>query len=405
MSESLVIEKVEQAVGILDEVGIDAWLTFVRETTESGDPMLPIILGQPLTWPSALIVTRRGERIAIVGKYEDEAVRSTGAWLEVVPYVEGIGEPLVGTLDRLAPGRLAVNYSENDVKADGLSHGMMLRLRAHLAGTPHADALCSAEPIIASLRGRKTAGEIARIRAAIEITDAVFRSVASFARAGRCEMEIAEHMRGEAARRAATPAWDAAQCPIVSTGSDSMIGHGLPSPDLVVRAGCIFHLDFGVCLDQYCSDVQRAWYVPGDGESAPPPAVHEGFEAVAGAITAAAQTLRPGAQGWEVDAAARSALTGAGYPEYRHATGHQVGRAAHDGGAVLGPRWERYGDTPTRSIEAGSVFTLELGIENLDGRGYLGLEEMVLVTDDGCVFLTERQMRLPLLGETVGRIC
>jgi Xaa-Pro aminopeptidase len=405
MSETLVREKVAQAAGILDELGIDAWLTFVRETTESGDPVLPIILGQPLTWQSALIITRRDDRVAIVGKYEDEAVRSTGAWTEVVPYVEGVRAPLVETLDRLAPDRIAVNYSVNDVKADGLTHGLMLLLRSHLAGTPHVEALCSAEPVIAALRGRKTPGEIDRMRAAIAATDAVFRSVASFAEPGRTETAVAEHMRAEAARRDAGTAWDAAQCPIVSTGSESMIGHGLPSPNLAIRPGGIFHLDFGVCLDAYCSDVQRAWYVADDGESAPPEAVQRGFETVVGAIEAAASILRPGAHGWEVDAAARSFLTDAGYPEYQHATGHQVGRAAHDGGAVLGPKWERYGETPMLPIERDSVFTLELGIENLDGRGYLGLEEMVLVTDTGCEFLTAPQRRLPLLCETIDRIC
>ncbi len=44
------------------------------------------------------------------------------------------------------------------------------------------------------------------------------------------------------------------------------------------------------------------------------------------------------------------------------------------------------------------MFALELGIENVDGRGCLGLEEMVLVTDDGCEFLSTPQTTLSLLG-------
>ena len=90
-------------------------------------------------------------------------------------------------------------------------------------------------------------------------------------------------------------------------------------------------------------------------------------------------------------------ITDAGYPEYQHATGHTVGRAAHDGGGVLGPKWERYGRTPFYPVEVGNVFTLELGIDNVDGRGYLGLEEMVLVTERGVEWLTMRQVELPTL--------
>jgi Xaa-Pro aminopeptidase len=48
--------------------------------------------------------------------------------------------------------------------------------------------------------------------------------------------------------------------------------------------------------------------------------------------------LRPGVQGHEVDAAARASLVGAGYDEPMHALGHQLGRAAHDGGALLRER-------------------------------------------------------------------
>ena len=81
---AIVREKLDQASGILEELNIDCWLTFVRETTESGDPVLPHILGRPVTWQSAFLVRRDGGRVAIVGRYEDEAVRSTGAWSQVV---------------------------------------------------------------------------------------------------------------------------------------------------------------------------------------------------------------------------------------------------------------------------------------------------------------------------------
>jgi Xaa-Pro aminopeptidase len=403
---TLVSEKVEQAVAVLDELGIDAWLTFVRETTEAGDPVLPIILGQPLTWQSALLLTRRGDRIAIVGRYEDEAVRSTGAWTDVVPYVEGIREPLRAALARIDPGRLAVNYSTGDVKADGLTHGLFLVLQDILEGTPWGERLVSAEAIIGAIRGRKTAGELARLRAAIDTTDEILRDLAAWAEPGATEAAVSAFMHEGAARRGVELAWESAMCPIVTTGPDSMVGHGLPSSDLRITPGRIFHVDFGVRRDEYCSDVQRAWYVPSDAAPDPPPGLARVFDTVRRAIEAAAAVLRPGAEGWTVDAAARAVVVEAGYPEYRHATGHQVGRAAHDGGCVLGPRWERYGDTPTRRVEPGNVFTLELGVEETDGAGYLGLEEMLVVTESGCEPLTTPQRSLPALGGPApARLC
>jgi Xaa-Pro aminopeptidase len=103
----------------------------------------------------------------------------------------------------------------------------------------------------------------------------------------------------------------------------------------------------------------------------------------------------PGVLGEDVDIAARSVITGAGYPEYKYATGHHLGRLAHDGGGILGPTWERYGDSPHRPLEAGNVFTVEPGVA-VPGYGYIGLEEDVLVTGTAAEYLGAPQRELVL---------
>ena len=82
-----------------------------------------------------------------------------------------------------------------------------------------------------------------------------------------------------------------------------------------------------------------------------------------------------------------------GYEEYQHALGHQVGRLAHDGGTLLAPHWERYGNTPNGIVEAGNVFTLELYVTTKD-FGQVSLEEDVLGTKDGCRFISKPQKDL-----------
>ena len=122
---TLVQEKAAQAPAILKELNIDLWLTFVRETSAGGDPVLPSIYGTDLTWQSALIFTRYGDSIAIVGHFEAEAARRIGAYGRIIDYHEGIKDALVQVLTELDPATRALNYSTDDVYADGLGHGLV----------------------------------------------------------------------------------------------------------------------------------------------------------------------------------------------------------------------------------------------------------------------------------------
>jgi len=172
------------------------------------------------------------------------------------------------------------------------------------------------------------------------------------------------------------------------------VGHGAPT-NLRLEHGQLEHFVFGVRQAEHCSDIQRLVYLLAPGEKQPPEPVRHGFDTVLRAVQAAVAALRPGVRALDVDAAARRVVTEAGYPEYKYATGHHLGRNAHDGGGVLGPAWERYGDTPYRLLEAGHVYTIKPGLM-VPGYGYVGLEEDVPVTAGGAEYLGTPQEALIL---------
>jgi Xaa-Pro aminopeptidase len=393
---TLVREKLDQAPAILEEHGVDLWLTLVRETLLTRDPCLDLVAGTYCAWQSAFLLSRSGERVAIVGRHDASSVEQLGAYTEVRPYDESIKPGLRETIERLSPGSIALNYSESDPAADGLTHGLWLVLQEALDGTPYTERLVSSAPVVNSLRGRKSPTELARIRAAVEETEEILALAGGELRAGLKEIEIAELMRAEVSRRGLGCAWEPSHCPAVNAGPEKDVGHSAPS-ELETRRGQLLHSDFGVQKDGYCSDLQRVWYLLDDGESGPPADVATAWDALWASMDAGAAALRPGAVGHEVDAAARAALVGAGYPEPKHALGHQLGRAAHDGGTILGPPWDRYGEAPFGAVEEGNVYTLEYGIA-VPGRGYIGLEEDVVVTADGVEWLSNPQQELWLVG-------
>ncbi len=397
MSDAKLIgEKLDQAVAILNELDIDAWLTFVRETVLTPDPCLDIILGMDMVWQSAFLVTRDNQRIAIVGKHDAENVQNTGGYSRIVPYVEGIRDHLVELLLEVDPLSIALNYSENDVAADGLGHGLMLLLQRYLVDTDFGRRFVSAERLVSALRGRKSPTEVERIKAAIATTQAIFKQAGDFAKPGKSELEIAQYVHNLLEEQRLGTAWDWNYCPTVSAGPDSPVGHAGPQDKYKVKPGALLHMDFGVKQDDYCADLQRIWYVRQDKGDKPPAELQTAFEAVRRALRAGFDKLQPGVEGWQVDEVARETIVSAGYPEYQHAFGHHVGRAAHDGATVLGPRWERYGQTPYGLVEAGNVFAIELGVE-VEGIGYVGQEENVLVTEKGAEWLSEPQEEIWLI--------
>lgn len=392
MHHDLIKQKVAQAEAILNETGIDCWITFARETVLNGDPILDYLVPGNLTWHSALIISSTGGACAIVGKYDRQMVVDTGAYAQVFDYVRGIREPFLAYMNTLHPRSIAINYSVDSEICDGITHGMYLTLMDMLKEVRLDGCVISAEPVISALRQRKSPAELAAIREAIRHTEEIYDKIGAAIRPGMTEARIAAFMREEVARRGLGFAWDPHSCPSVFTGPDTAGAHYAPT-ERTVQGGHVLNMDFGVKVNSYVSDIQRTYYVLRQGESVAPSEVQKGFDTIARAIESARLVMKPGVEGIVVDTMARTIITAAGYEEFPHALGHQVGRFAHDGTALLAPQWEKYGRKPFVLLEEGMVFTIEPRL-TVAGHGVVTVEEMVVVTKDGAEYLSRAQKEL-----------
>ncbi len=391
---SLINDKLAQARQILRDLDIDCWLTFVRETELNGDPTLPFLVNGNMTWHSAFLVSPHAA-IAIVGSFDKASVEDLKAYDRVEGYVKGFREPLQEALKSLAPRQIAVNYSVGSEVCDGLTHGMYLTLGETLSAIGMAERLCSSERIISALRQRKTLWELDAMKRAIKETLKIYAAVREKIRPGISEQDLARFMQDRVKEAGMDFAWDPATCPSVFTGPNTAGAHFGPTTRRVEQ-GHVVNMDFGVRVDGYCSDLQRSYYVKKQGDTSTPVRVQAGFDTIRTSIEKARKAMRPGVKGVEIDAVARTVIVAGGYEDFPHGLGHQVGRFAHDGTALLGPPWEKYANKPFEPLEEGMVFTIEPRL-TVPGHGIVTIEEMVVITSTGAEYLSTPQEELYLV--------
>lgn len=388
----LVREKVQQAKAILKEMHIDCWITFVRESALNGDPTLPYLTNGDVTWHSMFIITSSGKTAAIVGQFDKKAIEDLGSYDEVIGYVEGIKKHFFEVIKTINPSSIAVNYSVGSEICDGLTHGLYLTLVGYLKEIGYENRLISAERIVSALRQRKSDTEIRVIKESISKAESILEDTRRFIKPGVTERDVADFIQEKVRHQNLGLAWDEKVCPSVFTGPEHAGAHYNPTLR-VVRPGHVLNIDFGVKYNSYCSDLQRTFYILKESETAAPEPVQKGFDTIVQSIELARQALKPGVKGVEIDTIARAYIVRSGYAEFPHALGHQVGRFAHDGTALLGPAWEKYAEKPFQPIEKGMIFTIEPRL-TVEGYGVATVEEMVLVGDHGAEFISQPQKKL-----------
>jgi Xaa-Pro aminopeptidase len=388
-------EKIAQVSEILRELDIDLWMVIDRESGMVTDPIMDFVVGGGATWLSFFLFFKNGEKHAIVGNLDIEKFRRNGLFDTVVAYKGSPREDLLRILQRVDPKKIAIDYSLDCAAADGLTHGNYLNLLELLKVTEFPGRLVSAEDVIARLRGRKSAEEIRRMRLACQRTLEIYGRVGKTARPGMSEKELAAWITKQRGKMGLEPAWEVDSCPAVFSGPQEIGAHSAPTGN-TLQPGHIFNIDFGVKVEKYCSDLQRTWYILRPGEKEAPPEVKKGFAVLLESIRLSFSALKPGVRGLDIDQTCRGYIISQGYDEYPHALGHQVGRYAHDGGALLAPAWERYGNLPFIPLEKNQVFTIEPRIYIKD-FGVATVEEMVVITANGAEYLSAAQNELYLI--------
>jgi Xaa-Pro aminopeptidase len=240
--------------------------------------------------------------------------------------------------------------------------------------------LIPASKLLTDLRMVKDQEELAVMRQAQRITDEAFTEILNDIRPGVAECEISAKLTYLMARKGAQRnSFD----PIVAAGANGSKPHAIPSQNLVQK-GQFVTMDFGCVVGGYCSDMTRTVAV---GE--PTDEMRLVYDTVLKAQKAGIAAVHAGVTGSQVHNAAAKVIADAGYGDYfGHGFGHSLGIEIHEN-----PRFSSVWNTP---IPAGACLSAEPGIY-LPGKFGVRIEDVVMLTQDGCIDITHSPKELIIL--------
>lgn len=236
------------------------------------------------------------------------------------------------------------------------------------------------DKMITKLRQVKDSEEIAFIKHAQSFTDDTFNYILEHIQAGRTEREVMLDMEFYMRRLGSEGvSFDF----IVVSGKNSSLPHGVPT-DKKIEAGDFVTMDFGAVYNGYRSDMTRTVAV--EHVSDKQRAV---YDIVLRAQMMALSEISPGKICRDIDAVARNYINNRGYEGcFGHGLGHSVGIEIHENPS--------FNTRCSAALVPGMVMTVEPGIYIENSFG-VRIEDMIVVTEDGCDNITESDKSLIVL--------
>ena len=342
---------IKQIAGKLEEYGLDAMLIL----SEAGERYAVGFHGEGLT-----LVSKDTCWYFTDSRYIEAAEREiAGAHIDCVG--RGRSHRLLSAQVIGEQGLAKVGFESDFVSVDALE-----RYEQDLPCT-----LIAAPGLLRELRAAKDEQELEQMRRSQAITDRVFSNIMDFIRPGMTEREVAARIVYELMRLGASrPSFD----PIVAAGANGSMPHAVPG-DTVIEPGMFVTMDFGGVYQGYCSDMTRTIAV-----GQPTDEMRQVYDTVLRAQKAGLAAAKAGVPGSQVDGAARTVIEQAGYGAYfGHSLGHSLGLEIHES--------PNFSPTEQTVMPVGAVVSCEPGIY-LPGRFGVRIEDVVILTKDGCENLT-----------------
>ncbi len=226
----------------------------------------------------------------------------------------------------------------------------------------------------------KTEDEVERIRASQAITDSVFADLLPLLKPGVSELDLSAEIVYQHLKRGCE--WMAFE-PIVASGVRGALPHAAPTRK-TIESGDMVVIDMGGVKEGYASDMTRTVAVGEPGDEA-----RKVYQVVLNAQQAAIGVAKAGMTGRELDQVARKVIDDAGFGEaFSHSLGHGVGLQTHE--------WPSISSRTEDILPVGAAVTIEPGIY-LPGKFGIRIEDIVVLSEDGCVNLTSSPKELLVL--------
>lgn len=370
---------------LMERAGLEAWVIDAREYNE--DPVAATML--PATWwgtarrRTILVFKDAGRARAAISRYPAgpfPAAWDPGAqpdqWAALANYLADVAGPV------------GVDRSEVFSLADGLTHSEGRRL-IEVVGQERAR---SAEEVAIGWLETRLPEEAVSMQAGCQVAHAYLRRALS----------------SEVITPGLTTTQDVAWWMVQHAHEDGLRvwfhpgvtiqrrGEIPPSPadgvtDLVIEAGDLVHIDFGIVRDGYHTDQQQHAYVCLPGEKSAPETMLAGFAAANRLQDILMSEMRPGRTGNEV---LRSTLAMAREESIRPIVySHPIGLHGHAAGATIG-LWDGQDGVPGAGdypVGANTGWSIELAVE-IDFPEWEGQTVKIMLEENA--FLEEESIRL-----------